>query len=90
LFVVRVFSCRGLCDELFSLVEESYRLRCLVVCDLEASRMRRPWPVLGRSATGVKSLAFYRVIKSLSTLDHYSIKYTQKYFKQFLSRIMIT
>jgi len=24
--------------------------RC--VCDLETSRMRRPWPALGRSATG--------------------------------------
>jgi hypothetical protein len=30
--------------------EESYRLWCVVVCDLETSRMRRPWPALGRSA----------------------------------------
>jgi len=35
--------------------EESYRLWCVVVCDLETSRMRRPWPALGRSATGKKS-----------------------------------
>jgi len=27
---------------------------CVVVCDLETSRMRRPWPALGRSATGKK------------------------------------
>jgi len=34
--------------------EESYRLWCVVVCDLETSRMRRPWPALGRSAIGKK------------------------------------
>jgi hypothetical protein len=28
---------RGLCDELITRQEESYRLRCVVVCDLEAS-----------------------------------------------------
>jgi len=41
----------GLCDELITRPEESYRLWCVVVCDLETSRMRRPWPVLVRSAT---------------------------------------
>jgi len=46
-----VLSDRGLCDELITLPEESYRLWCIVVCDLETSKMRRPWPTLGRSAT---------------------------------------
>jgi len=46
-----VLSGRGLCDELIIRPEESYRLCCVVVCDLETSRMRRPWPALGRSAT---------------------------------------
>jgi len=41
---------RGLCDELITRPEESYRLWCVVVCDLETSRMRRPWPALGRNA----------------------------------------
>ena len=41
----------GLCDELISRLEESYRLWCVVVCDLETSRMRI-WPALGRSAKG--------------------------------------
>ena len=50
----RVLSGRGLCDELISRPEESYRLWCVVVCDLETSRMRRPWPALGRSATKKK------------------------------------
>ena len=48
-----VLSGRGLCDELITRPEESYRLWC-VVCDLETSRMRRPWPALGRSATAKK------------------------------------
>jgi hypothetical protein len=39
-----VLSGRGLCDELITRPEESYRLRCVVVCDLEMSWMRRPWP----------------------------------------------
>ena len=48
-----VLSGRSLGDALNTRPEESYRLRCVVVCDLETSRMRRPWPALGHSATGV-------------------------------------
>jgi len=47
-----VLSGRGLCDSLITRPEESYRLWRVAVCDLETSRMRRPWPALGRSATG--------------------------------------
>jgi len=46
-----VLSGRGLCDELITRPEESYRLWWVVVSDLETSRMRRPWPALGRIAT---------------------------------------
>ena len=35
----RVLSGRGLCDELITRPEESYRLCCVIVCDLETSRM---------------------------------------------------
>jgi len=49
-----VLSGRGLCDELITCPEESYRLWCVVVCDLETSRMRKLWPALGRSATAKK------------------------------------
>jgi len=38
---------RGLCDKLIISPEESYRLWCVVVCDLETSWMRRPWPTGG-------------------------------------------
>ena len=51
-----VLSGRGLCDELITRPEESYRLWCVVVCDLETSTLRRPWPALGRRATGKKKL----------------------------------
>jgi hypothetical protein len=39
-----VLSGRGLCDELITRPEESYRLWCVAVCDLETSGMRRPGP----------------------------------------------
>jgi len=34
---------RGLCDELITRPEGSYRLWCVVVCDLEASKMGAPY-----------------------------------------------
>jgi len=34
---------RGLCDELITRPEESYQLCCVVVCDLETSRMGAPY-----------------------------------------------
>jgi len=33
-----VLSGRGLCDELITRPEETYRLCCVVVCDLETSK----------------------------------------------------
>jgi len=39
----RVLSGRGLCDALITRPEESYRLSCAVVCDLETSRMGAPY-----------------------------------------------
>ena len=38
-----MLSSRGLCDELITRPEESYRLCCVVVCDLETSRMGAPY-----------------------------------------------
>jgi hypothetical protein len=51
-FTCRVLSGRGLCDEPITHPEESYRLWCFVVCNLETLQMRRPWTAWGRSATG--------------------------------------
>jgi hypothetical protein len=39
----RVLSGRVLCDELIARPEESYRLCCVVVCDLETSRICTPY-----------------------------------------------
>jgi hypothetical protein len=40
---------RGLCDGLITRPEESYPLWCVVVCDLETTWMRWPWPTGGLS-----------------------------------------
>ena len=45
LWVLCVLSGRGFCDELITRPEDSYRLWCVVVCDLETSWMRRPSPL---------------------------------------------
>ena len=54
-----MLSGRGLCDELITRPEESYRLWCVVVCDLETSRIGAPYMydisslrVKGVNATG--------------------------------------
>jgi hypothetical protein len=44
-----VLSGRSLCEELITRPEESNRIWCDVVCDLETSWMRRPWPTGGLS-----------------------------------------
>ena len=38
-----MLSGRGLCNELITRPEESYRLCCVVVCDLETSRIGAPY-----------------------------------------------
>ena len=38
-----MLSGRGLCDELITRPEGSYRLWCVVVCDLETSRICAPY-----------------------------------------------
>ena len=53
-----VLSGRGLCDELITRPEESYRLWCVVVCDLETSWMRRPWPSGGCRAKNKQTKYF--------------------------------
>jgi len=46
-WVLCVLSGRGLCGELIPRSEESYRLWYVVVCDLETTWTRRPWPTGG-------------------------------------------
>jgi len=50
---------RGLCDELITRPEKSYRLCCVVVCDLETSRIGAPYIYDIRSLR-VKQENFFR------------------------------
>jgi len=50
-----VLSGRGLCDGLITRPEESYRLWCVVVCDVETSWMRRHWPTGGGGGVAPKT-----------------------------------
>jgi len=40
-----VLSGRGLCDELITRQEASYRMSCVVVCDLENFMIEEPYPI---------------------------------------------
>jgi len=56
-----VLSGRGLCDELITRPEESYRLCCVVVCDLETSRMGAPY-IYNISRLRVNDCKFWSLI----------------------------
>ena len=49
-----MLSGRGLCNELISRPEESYRLWCVILWEPETWRMRRPWPALGFCARQIE------------------------------------
>jgi hypothetical protein len=58
-----VLSGRVLCEELITHPEKSYRLWCVVVCDLETTRLRMTWPALGPAlhvGGDWKSLIFFK------------------------------
>ena len=55
-----MLSGKGLCDELITRPEESYRLCCVIVCDLETSRMGAPY-IYDISRLRVNFLCFYIV-----------------------------
>jgi hypothetical protein len=57
-----VLSGRDFCDKLITRPEESYRLWSDVVCDLETSKMRRPLPALGCSATKKMPILMHQVL----------------------------
>ena len=78
-----VLSGRGLCDGLITRPEKSYRLWCVVVCDLETSRMRRTWPALGRSATK-KNIYIYLLI-FLVRFIYYWPRYHPVVISQYLN-----
>jgi len=52
---------RGLCDELITRPEESYRLWCVVVCDLETSRIGAPYIYMTLVASYIYDISSLRV-----------------------------
>ena len=62
----RVLSGRGLCDELITRPEESYRLWCVVVYDLETSRIGAPY---------IYDISSLRVNRTLTTEGDVGFKY---------------
>ena len=67
-----VLSRRGLCDELITHPQESYRLCCVVVCDLETSWLRRPWPTAGcRAKTNKQTNVSLCLVMNVYRFVHY-------------------
>ena len=76
----RVLSGRGLCDELITRPEESYRLWCVVVCDLETSRICAPYLCIYHiSSLRVNNLEAIMGIDCLSVI----VMFCQFYVKHF-------
>jgi len=61
-----VLSGRGLCDELITRPEESYRMCCVVVCDLETSRIGALY-IYFISSLRVKHADMNSVLEGIST-----------------------
>jgi len=60
-----VLSGRDLCDELITRPEESYRLWCVIVLDLESSWISRSWPTGGccaKKSENTNSRIFHRML----------------------------
>jgi hypothetical protein len=66
--VLCVLSGTGLCDELITRPEESFRLWCVVVCRVETLWMRSPRPTGGLSRHKQTNLFFLRSKYWLSVL----------------------
>ena len=79
-----VLSGRGLCDEVITRPEESYRLWCVVVCDLEISRMRS-WPTGGCRAKE----KYKRVVIFLNILAYPQGGFQQRKIQQGLLTINV-
>ena len=67
--VSAVLSGRGLCDGQIPRPEESYRLWCVIVCDLKTSRKRRPWPALGCFAKKEKNINTLSIFTNISIIN---------------------
>ena len=53
-------------------LEESYRQWCVIMCNLETSRLRRPWPALGWCAREKNNLCLRKTSLRISRIDQSS------------------
>ena len=60
-----VLSGKGLCDGLITRPEESYRMCCIVVCDLETSWMMRSWTTWGGGHSKNKKHTYLLILNVL-------------------------
>ena len=71
-----MLSGRGLCDEPITRPEESYRLWCVVVCDLEKTYLvneeEGQGPLVGYSAKEEKKMVLIMMAKVLIRIYRYS------------------
>ena len=67
-----VSSRRGLCDRPIPRPEESYRLWCVIMCDSETLRRRRPWPALGCCTRGKTDCLYTWLTSGLSSISNWS------------------
>ena len=79
----RVLSGRGLCDELITRPEESYRLWCVVACDLENLKNKEAMAHLGSQRQSNKK----KVVIILPTCFCNNVNYVTVIWKRNLIRI---
>jgi hypothetical protein len=96
-----VLSGRGLCDELITRPEESYRLWCVVVCDQETSWTRKPQIALGCRARDNNNFLLFSIylfctmtdkctiISQIIQLQHYSTlpRHAQAACNEYLAKL---
>ena len=78
-----MLSGRGLCDELITRAEESYRLCCVIVCDLETSRM-------GAAYIYIYDISRLRVKRVFSLLKEVKYYVTEGIILLFYNQLFVT
>jgi len=69
-----VLSGRGLCDELITRPEESYRLWCVVVCDLENLKNEEAMTRVGSERQGGNTLTIFTAsLCTFTTVTYYNL-----------------
>ena len=88
-----VLSGRVLCDQVITRPEESYRLWCVVVCDLEMSWIRKPWPTGGCRVKNMTEKAIDNIsFRYMGTMvaKHGNISFTKQLRAQWMTEILAT